>query len=325
MPGNPPRISVILPFFNEEAGVKQMLTALLLTLDGLEVPFEVVCVDDGSSDTTLDVLNVYGQGDARIVVRALSRNFGKEAAVAAGLALATGDSVVVMDSDLQHPPEVIAEMLALWERGFDVVHGVKRRRGRETFTYRKMAECFNFLMGGASGMKFHGSSDFKLLDRQVVDALNTLPEKNRFFRGLVSWLGFRSVDLEFDVKNRTVGESKWSNSQLFKYSLRNLLAFSSFPLKAVAFTGFSSLVFSGLLSIWTLYRYIRGDALSGFTTVILLQLMIGSLLLAGTGVIALYLSEMFRELKGRPTYAARGTQRSTRADAVELPRPQSRQ
>lgn len=300
-----PQLSVILPFFNEEIGANAMLASLQAGLESIGATYEIVCIDDGSTDQTLTALRLAAKAEPRIVVCALARNFGKEAAMAAGLGLVRGDAVVLMDSDLQHPVEAIAEMFALWRSGYDVIHGVKRSRGHESIVYRLMAATFNFLMGGAAGFEFEGSSDFKLLDREVVTALNRLPEKNRFFRGLVSWLGFRSIKLEFDVQSRSAGESKWSTTQLVRYSLRNLLAFSSFPLKAVAMTGFLSLVFTGALSVWTLYRYLRGDALSGFTTVILLQLMIGSLMLAGTGVIALYLSEMFREVKGRSTFATR--------------------
>jgi len=160
------------------------------------------------------------------------------------------------------------------------------------------------MMAEASGAQFRGASDFKLLDRRVVETLRHLPERERFFRGLVAWLGFRTAVVEFDVAERVAGTTKWSIVQLTRYSIRNLLAFSSLPLKTIATLGLGALIFSVLFAAWALFRYLRGDALSGFTTVILLQLILGGLLLTGMGTIALYIGAMFRELKGRPSYVA---------------------
>jgi dolichol-phosphate mannosyltransferase len=165
-----------------------------------------------------------------------------------------------------------------------------------------MAKVFNLLMGGAAGVNFQGASDFKLLDRQAVDAIANLPEKTRFFRGLVTWIGFRTKEVPFEVAERVAGTSKWGTLALIRYSLRNLLAFSAFPLRLVALAGVLTLVLAGLLAAWTVYRWARGDALTGFTTVILLQLFIGGLLLSGVGVIAVYLGAIYEEIKSRPTY-----------------------
>ena len=225
--------------------------------------------------------------------------------MAAGLEVADGDAVLFLDADLQHPPELIPQMLELWQSGYDIVNGVKEQRAREPFVYRIFANLFNRLMAGAADSDFRGASDFKLLDRQVADVLRQLPETRRFFRGLVAWSGFRSVRLPYAVKERAAGKTKWSSLGLLRYSIRNLLAFSEMPLRAVATAGFCTLIFSALLAAWQLYRFVTGWTLSGFTTVILLQLFLGGLLLTGVGIVAVYLAEMYGEVKQRPLYVIR--------------------
>ncbi|MFT3923188.1 MAG: glycosyltransferase family 2 protein [Myxococcales bacterium] len=298
-------LSVVLPMHNEEAVVDRVLAEVTASLAATGRSFEVVCVDDGSRDATLRLLRDWQARDGRVVALPLSRNFGKEAALAAGLAAARGRAVIVMDADLQHPVEVIAKMIALWDEGAEVVSGVKIERQRESFVYRAFAKLFNALMAGAAGASFQGASDFKLLDREVVDTLVALPERNRFFRGLVSWVGYRTAEVPFSVAERVAGTSKWSPIGLVRYSLRNLVAFSALPLRLVAGLGFVTLLFAAGLAVQTLYRYVRGDALSGFTTVILLQLILGGLLLTSVGVIAVYLSAIYEELKGRPLFIVR--------------------
>jgi dolichol-phosphate mannosyltransferase len=291
--------------FNEEGVAVLALEKVRAQLDTMGASFELICVDDGSQDSTLKAIMGAAGGDARVRPIVLSRNYGKEAALAAGLQAARGQAVVLMDSDLQHPPELIPQLLEQWQNGFDVVNAVKANRGREGISYRLMAHVFNRLMGSSANQTFQGASDFKLLDRQVVDALAGLPEKTRFFRGLVAWVGFRTTDISFNVAPRVGGETKWSTRALIRYSLRNLISFSAFPLKLVAGVGFSTLLFAGAVAIHTLYRYISGTAISGFTTVILLQLVLGGLLLTGMGVLALYLAALYAEVKGRPTFIVR--------------------
>jgi dolichol-phosphate mannosyltransferase len=298
-------VSAVVPLLNEQELVAISLHALVDQLSATGHPFEIICVDDGSSDGTLGQLYRYADSDARVRVVALSRNFGKEAAMAAGLEVASGDAVLFLDADLQHPPELIPQMLELWQSGYDVVNGVKEQRANEPRLYRAFAHLFNWLLGGAADADFHGASDFKLLDRQVADVLRRLPETRRFFRGLVAWSGFRSVRLPYVVKQRAAGTSKWSSFGLLRYSIRNLLAFSEMPLRAVAAAGFCTLIFSALLAAWQLYRFVTGTTLSGFTTVILLQLFLDGLLLTGVGIVAVYLAEMYAEVKQRPLYVIR--------------------
>jgi dolichol-phosphate mannosyltransferase len=307
-----PLISAIVPLFNEQEVVELSLQALVEQLSTVGTRFELICVDDGSSDGTLGQLYRRADLDSRIRVVALSRNFGKEAALAAGLQVAEGDAVLFLDADLQHPPELIPQMLELWQSGYDIVNGVKEHRARESFSYRISARLFNWLMGGAAEVDFRGASDFKLLDRQVADVLRQLPETRRFFRGLVAWSGFRSVRLPYAVKDRAAGKTKWSMFGLIRYSIRNLLAFSEMPLRAVAAAGFSTLIFAALLAAWQLYRFATGTTLSGFTTVILLQLFLDGLLLTGVGIVAVYLAEMYSEVKQRPLYVIRRPRDSER-------------
>lgn len=308
-------ISVVLPMYNEQAVAAHAVDVVRRQLEATGRPFEILCIDDGSTDDTATVLRGLARDVPQVRVVELSRNFGKEAALAAGLGRSRGLAVLLMDADLQHPPELIPRMIELWDQGYHVVSGVKEKRAKESLTYRGMAKLFNALMGGAAGTSFHGASDFKLLDRQVVDALLACPERARFFRGLVAWVGFRTAEIPFTVAERVAGESKWSTWGLVRYSLRNLLAFSALPLKVIALLGFAVLLFSAALGAWSLYRYLRGDALTGFTTVILLQVIIGGLLLASVGIIALYLAEMYDEVKRRPIYLVRSDKPSRRLES----------
>lgn len=299
-----PEISVLLPMYNEESVLAETLSVVRAELSKVTDSFELICINDGSTDRTAQLLNAAAKEDSRVRPIELSRNFGKEAAMAAGLDHALGRAVLLLDADLQHPATLIPEMVAAWRGGAEVVNGVKLSRGKEGLLYKAMAALFNQLMGGRSG-GFRGASDFKLLDRQVVDALKQCPERHRFFRGLVAWVGFSSVDIPFHVQERAAGETKWSTSGLIRYSLRNLLSYSALPLRLIAVAGFTTLLFAAAMAVWTLIRYLRGDALAGFPTVILLQLMFGGILLTGLGVMALYLAEMFEEAKRRPVYLYR--------------------
>lgn len=307
-----PVLSVVLPMFNEAEGVGRAISEVRRVLGALGHPYEIICVDDGSTDDTISRLVQLSKEFPEVRPVQLSRNFGKEAALAAGIDHARGAAVLFLDADLQHPPAVIPEMVAAWKKGADVVSGVKRSRGQESALYRSLSHLFYVLMGGAAGRSFHGASDFKLLDRQVVKALMACPERHRFFRGLVAWVGFRTVEVPFDVMPRAAGETKWSTWSLLRYSVRNLLSFSSLPLRAIAGLGAVTLCFGALLFAWTLFRWARGDSLAGFPTVILLQLIFGGLILFCLGIIALYLAEMYDELKRRPIYLCRVTDETTK-------------
>ncbi len=220
----------------------------------------------------------------------------------AGLEKARGDCCVVLDCDLQHPPEKIVEMYRLWEQGYEVVEGIKHDRGEESGLHRFAANSFYGLISRATGMDMASSSDFKLLDRKVVDTLNAMPERNVFFRALSFWVGFRKAEVSYDVRERTVGESKWSTRSLIKYAITNIGSFSSLPLHAVTVMGVLTLIISIVFSVVALVQKLTGVALGGFTTVIILLLFIGSLVMISLGIIGYYIARIYEEVKGRPRY-----------------------
>ena len=299
-------LSIILPAYNEE----QMIPITVSTLNkvlGEEIPHELLFVDDGSKDNTWQVICQQAQLDSHVVGLHFSRNFGKESAMFAGLERASGDCCVVMDCDLQHPPEKILEMYQLWQQGYEVVEGVKEDRGSESHVHSMAAGMFYRLISKAAGMDMSHSSDFKLLDRKVVDALNALPERNVFFRALSYWVGYRRATVTYDVQERTVGESKWSTRKLIRYALVNITSFSTAPLQIVTILGMLTLLVSVVLGCVSLYQKFSGIALSGFTTVILLQLFFSSILMISLGIIGFYISKIYQECQGRPRYLISAT------------------
>lgn len=299
-------LSVILPAYNEEKMIDKASGRLAGLLKSERIDFELIFVDDGSKDDTW--IRIKRQSAQKDYVRGVkfSRNFGKEAAIFAGLAEADGDCVVVMDCDLQHPPETVIEMYRLWTEGYEVVEGVKRSRGKEGIGHKASAGLFYKIMSKATGIDMSRASDFKLLDRRAVEALLEMPERNAFFRALSSWIGFRTTAVAFDVQDREAGESKWSTWSLIKYAVTNIAAFSSVPLQMVTVAGAFMFVFALVMGIESLVKYFGGQALEGFTTVILLLLIIGSLVMMSLGAIGYYISKIYEEVKGRPRYIVSG-------------------
>ncbi len=286
-------LSVVMPAFNEEQALAGTVREVQ---QQLPAEHEIVIVDDGSGDGTWETITTMAKVDPRIRGVRLSRNFGKEAAIAAGLELARGDAAIVMDCDLQHPPRLLGEMIGIWQRGeAEVVEAFKRTRG--PFASRMFYALFERL----SGIDLLGASDFKLLDRRVVNTYNGLRERNVFFRGLTAWLGFRRASVHFDVPAREGGgSSRWTRLKLVALAVTAILAFSPIPLFIVLGLAAIFFVVSVLLGIWALYLWWVHEAVSGFTTVILLILMSGSMILAGLGVIGLYLAKIYDEVRGRP-------------------------
>ncbi len=295
-------LSVIIPAYNEEKMIWKSSTVIKKLLQKEQIDYEIIFVDDGSIDATWkEINNVCLQNPA---VRALSfsRNFGKEAAMFAGLDYAKGDCCVIIDCDLQHPPEVILKMYRLWQEGYEVVEGIKAYRGKESILHKFAARSFYRIMSAATGIDMSKASDFKLLDRKVVNVLLAMPEKQVFFRALSSWVGFKSTTVEFQVREREAGKTKWSAVALVKYAFNNISSFSSAPMQIVTMAGFLFLLFSVFFGIQTLFFYLSGEALEGFTTVIILILLIGSILMISLGIIGFYLSKIYHEIKGRPRY-----------------------
>jgi len=266
------------------------------------IDYELVFVDDGSRDSTWQQIQDVARNDSHVVGVHFSRNFGKEAAMFAGLEEARGDCCVVIDCDLQHPPEKIVEMYRLWEQGYEVVEGIKEDRGEESGMHRFAANSFYGIISRLTGIDMGSSSDFKLLDRKVVDTLNALPERNVFFRALSFWVGFKKTEVSYCVQERTEGESKWSTRSLIKYAITNIASFSSAPLHLVTVLGFIMAAVAVVFSIISLVQKFMGVALGGFTTVIVLLLFIGSVLMISLGIMGYYIARIYDEIKGRPKY-----------------------
>ena len=295
-------LSCIIPAYNEEEMIPRTAAKLTEVLDGAGIPFELLFINDGSRDGTWAQILAAADADPRIHGICFSRNFGKESAMFAGLEKAAGDCCVVLDCDLQHPPEKIPEMYRLWQDGFDVVEGIKNTRGDETAFYRFSAGTFYRLISRTSGIDMEASSDFKLLDRKVVDTLNRMPERNVFFRALSYWVGFRKTEVSYDVQSRPAGNSKWSTRSLIRYALNNICSFSSWPLHLVTFLGVIALIIALVFSVETLSRVAMGNSLGGFPTVIILLLFMSSLIMISLGIIGFYIERIYEEVKGRPRY-----------------------
>lgn len=295
-------LSIILPVYNEENNIKRAYQAIRDVLLPQAIDFELVFVNDGSRDGSFEVIRELAEEvrDAKIIGLCFSRNFGKEAAIFAGLSHATGDVCAVMDCDLQHPPETLLEMYALWEQGFEIIEGVKRSRGKENPVYKAFAKLFYKLISHSTGIEMYRSSDFKMLDRKVVDEYVKLTERNIFFRALSSWLGYKSAVVEFDVKERVSGTTKWSIKSLVRYAVGSITSFTTAPMQLITFSGIVFFIFAVILGIQSIVKWAMGHALEGFTTVILLLLLIGSLIMISLGIIGYYLARIYEEIKGRP-------------------------
>ena len=296
-------ISVVMPVFREGVHLPSFLADVRTYLEQCNLPYELVLVDDGSPDDTWRVIGAEAKNSGKIRALRLSRNFGKESALCAGMEHTRGDAVIAMDADGQHPPSLIPQMVRLWQDSrADIVEAVKRRRGRESLSSKLGAQLFYFILNKLSGFHFKGASDFKLMNRKAVDAWLKMPERNVFFRGMTVWMGFTTVQIPFEVVPRSAGQSTWSVLKRLKLALVGITAFSSFPLHLVTFAGIIFLGVSVLLGLQTVYLKVAGRAVSGFATVILLELIIGSLLMISLGIIGEYLARIYEEVKGRPRY-----------------------
>jgi len=298
-----PLISVVIPVFREAAQIPDLVASVRNHLNEAGTRYELVLVDDGSLDDSWATITAEAKRDASIRALRLSRNFGKESALCAGLEHACGNAVIVMDADGQHPPSLLPEMLRRWQStGADIVEAVKIRRGRESISSKLGALLFYELLNKLSGFHFKGASDFKLMNRKAVNAWLEMPERNVFFRGMTVWMGFKTVQVPFEVVPRSAGQSAWSALKRLKLALVGITAFSSFPLHFVTLAGGIFFLVSVVLGVQTLYLKLVGRAVSGFATVILLELIIGSLLMISLGIIGEYLARIYEEVKRRPRY-----------------------
>lgn len=295
-------LSVILPAYNEEQMIEKAAAVTGEILQNAGIPYELIFVNDGSKDRTWEMIEKTAAKDRHVRGILFSRNFGKESAMLAGLAQAQGDCCAVMDCDLQHPPQVLPEMFRKWQEGYEVIEGVKHTRGKESAAHRASAGIFYRIISGATGVDMQRASDFKLLDRKAVEAILSMPERNTFFRALSAWVGFRTTSVEFDVQERTAGESKWNTWSLIQYAVKNIVAFSTVPMQLVTVAGGIVFLMAVILGIQSLVKYFSGNALEGFTTVILLVLLIGSIIMLSLGIIGYYIAKIYEEVKQRPRY-----------------------
>ena len=300
-------LSVVVPCFNEAQNLDLLFARLTLVLDGLGTSWEVICVNDGSRDDTINRLVEAHERDPRIKVVDLSRNFGKELALSAGLRYAVGDAVVPMDADLQHPPELLPQMLAKWREGYDVVVAVRHARVGQSIRHRLFARLFYWVFDNLSEVRLPREvGDFRLMDRKVVDVINRMPERTRFMKGIFAWVGFRQASVTYQQGERVGGETKWGFTRLLRLSFDGLTAFSTFPLRVWSVVG---MAISGFAFVYIVIRLLRtlfyGIDVPGYESLLMTTLFLGGIQLITLGIIGDYLGRVFNEVKGRPLFIVR--------------------
>jgi len=297
-------LSVVIPILNELRGLPKLEARLRPVLEALGRTWEVIFIDDGSTDGTLEALRVLNERDPRFKAISLSRNFGKEVAVAAGLRYATGDGVVVMDGDLQHPPETLPEFVRKWDEGYEVVYAQRSSRETDTPLHRWMARMFYRVFKAASGTELpDGAGDFRLIDRKAVDVFNRLGERARFNKGLYAWIGFRSIGIPFEVEQRVDGRSRWRPRQLIHFALDGLASFTTIPLRVWSYLGLLIALMSFVYTVVFLVKtLIYGIDVPGFPTLVISLMFFSGVQLISLGVIGEYLGRVYEEVKGRPLF-----------------------
>jgi glycosyltransferase involved in cell wall biosynthesis len=298
------RFSLIVPMFNEEACLPAFFATARPLLDSLGMDWEIVCVDDGSRDGTVARVLAERLGEPRIKLARLARNFGKESALSAGLSLASGDVVAPIDADLQDPPELIAEFLAKWEQGYDVVYGVRQDRSSDTALKRLTARNFYRVFNAVADAPIPpDTGDFRLMDRKVVDAVNALPERNRFMKGLFAWVGFNQVGVPYTRLPREQGQSSWRYWKLWNFALDGITSFSSWPLRMWSYLGLgvAALAFVSAF-VLILYTLFHGSNVRGYPSLMVTLLFFSGLQMLALGVLGEYVSRLYQEVKGRPVY-----------------------
>ncbi|MFH1313228.1 MAG: glycosyltransferase family 2 protein [Candidatus Eisenbacteria bacterium] len=300
------KLSVVIPLYNEAAHLRSTLETICRHTTDLHCDYELILIDDGSTDDTWKEIQAYWSDNRRVRAVRLSRRFGKELALCAGLERAAGDAAIVMDGDLQHPPELIPQMVERWEEGYDVVEAVKSKGGKPAAGTAK-SSLFYSLFRRMAGIDLTGASDYKLLGRRVLQAWARMPERNVFFRGMSVWLGFRRKRIPMAVAKSARGRSRWSTLGLVRLAVTGITSFSSLPIHIITASGVVFLAFSLVFGLYALVLWIRGSAVTGFTTVIILQLLVGSMLVTALGIIGQYVSKIYDEVKGRPRFIVADT------------------
>ena len=303
----PPVVSLVIPCYNEAGGLASFWARASDALDALGAPAEAVFVDDGSRDTTFAVLAALASRDPRVKVVALSRNFGKEVALAAGLDHATGEAVVPIDADLQHPPELLGELVARWREGHDVVIALRRDRATDSLARRLASDLFHRLFARVSATPVpRGAGDFRLLARPVVDALKRMPERTRYMKGMYAWVGFRTTTVDYDVDVRAAGRSRFGPLRLWRLAMDGLVSFSALPLRLSSFLGALFAVIALGYGAWLTVRTLaHGVDVPGYASLMVVVLFLGGVQLLSLGVIGEYLGRIYDEVKARPLYVVR--------------------
>jgi len=305
--GDRPVLSLVVPCYNEAAGLASFWARASDALDALGVPAEAVFVDDGSRDPTFSVLTALAARDARVRVVALSRNFGKEVALAAGLDHAAGDAIVPIDADLQHPPELLHELVARWREGYDVVIALRRDRATDSAARRLASDLFHRLFARVSAVPVpRGAGDFRLMARPVVDALKSMPERTRYMKGMYAWVGFRTATVDYDVAERAAGESRFGLVKLWRLALDGIVSFSALPLRMSSFLGALFALVALGYGAWLVARtLVHGVDVPGYASLMVVVLFLGGVQLLSLGVIGEYLGRVYDEVKARPLYVVR--------------------
>jgi len=297
------RVSLIVPCFNEQSNIPLFYDAIVKVFSDIQdAGFELMFVDDGSCDGTLAAIEDLHSKDDRVRCLSFSRNFGKEAALFAGIRNVSGDCAIILDADLQHPPEVIKDMYSLWKQGYEVVEGAKKDRGKESVLHSLFTKVFYKLMSQAVKIDMLNSSDYKLLDRKVITELSKLRERNTFFRALSFWMGFKKTTVWYEVPERVSGKSKWSTKSLIKYAINNVICFSYLPLHIITFAGIIFVLIAMGVAVDAVVSYFRNASASGFPTIIFLLLLGFGGCMTSLGVIGIYIAQIYDEVKCRPQY-----------------------
>jgi len=301
------KISIVIPFYNEEANIEQLFKRLEMVINTLDVEYEIICVNDGSKDNTLVYLIQHHTRNPAIKVVSLSRNFGKEIALTAGLDYTTGDAVIPIDADLQDPPELIEQLIVKWQEGYDVVYATRRYRWGESWLKRLTANNFYRVMEKSSSIPIpRNTGDFRLMDRRVVKAIKKLPERTRFMKGLFSWVGYKQTAIIYDRSPRYKGLTKWNYWSLWNFAIDGITSFSSLPLRIWTYIGCFLSFLAFLYAIYLIIRtFIFGIDVPGYASLMVTILFVGGIQLINLGIIGEYIGRIYEEVKARPLYLVR--------------------
>lgn len=304
------KVSIIIPAFNEQESLPLLYKAIVEVTDSEEMAcydWEMLFINDGSKDNTLEVLKELREKDSRVCYVDLSRNFGKENAMLAGFDYATGDCAIIMDADLQHPPQVMVEMLEKWEEGYDDVYAKRVSRGRESWIKKKIVLLFYKILNKMSKVEMlQNVGDFRLLDRRCIEALKKMRESERYTKGLFCWIGYRKAEVSFSIADRVAGKSSWNFRSLTRLAVNGIISFTTAPLHLATWLG---IIISLIALLYMVFVFIKtlafGDSVAGFPTLMCVILMLGGIQLLCIGIIGEYVARLYNESKGRPVYIAR--------------------